>query len=74
MQTVTKNLQAFSVHAHVEAGHVDYGDLFSRLAQLDPTERARTVGGRMVAIPHMDLSGGVVTLWAYEGDVKTPYS
>ena len=71
MPTATKNLQAFSVHAHVGAGHVDYRDLFSRLARLDPTERARTVGDRMVAIPRMDYTGGVVTLWAYEGDVNT---
>jgi len=71
MQTATKTLQAFSVHAHAGAGAVDYGDLFLRLARLDPIERVRTVGGRMVAIPHMNLQGDVVNLWAYEGDIHT---
>ncbi len=70
-QSATKNLQAFSVHAHVESGAVDYGLLFARLANLQPNERARVVGGRMVAIPHMSIKGDLVTLWAYEGDINT---
>jgi hypothetical protein len=68
---IVRKLQLFSLHARTEAGPVDYQTLFTFVGGLGPTERARIVGGRMVALAPLRIEGNRVWLHAYEGDIKT---
>jgi hypothetical protein len=68
---IVRKLQLFTLHARTEAGPIDYLGLFNFVGGLGPTERARIVGGRMIALGPVRIEGNMVWLHAYEGDIKT---
>jgi len=68
---IVRKLQLFSLHARTEAGPLDYQGLFNFMAGFGPAERARIVGGRMIALGSVRIEGDRVWLHAYEGDIKT---
>jgi hypothetical protein len=63
----TRKLEVFALHARTSDGLIDYAALFKTISSMRPEDRQTQVGEKLVAIPNLDISRGVVWFIAYEG-------
>jgi hypothetical protein len=68
-----RKLEVWSIHARLgDVAVHDYGEVFSAVVAMKPTERVWENEEKAVAIPMLTLKGRTVTLIAYEGPRGQP--
>ena len=65
----TRKLEVYKLHARTEPGAVDYRAFFQFLRSLSAEDRARELGGKLIAVPTFSLRESKVWLIAYEGTI-----
>jgi hypothetical protein len=69
----TRKLEVFAIHAHLPSvQQVDYRHLFATLAGVPRASRIVRLGGKVVAVPILNMNGSTASLTAYEGEEGNP--
>src|ERR1051325_10082039 len=69
----TRKLEVFAIHAHLPGvQQIDYSHLFATLAGVPRASRIVRLGGKVVAVPILNMNGGTASLTAYEGEEGNP--
>ncbi|HEY1833157.1 MAG TPA: hypothetical protein VGG08_01875 [Solirubrobacteraceae bacterium] len=62
----------WSIHARASGEPIDYEELFREVARLEPVERQRDDGEKVVALQSVDVSDGLASIVALEGPHGQP--
>jgi hypothetical protein len=66
---LSRKLDVYTLHAHLDKEPPDYARLFRRLAELEPNDREILDDDRLIAISQIAVADGVVRLVVLEGPV-----